>query len=384
MRVQIRDELVDWTLALALFVGAVLEQRGCGCRQDPLFLNVGLILLGTVPLGLRRRQPLAVFVIVGLGALAHVLLGFSNQFLNTFAVLVALFSVAYYAPWTLSILAAAAVAIALPINFAVDWANHGHIELRDIPYNYGLFGAAWVLGDNLRQRRQREHELEDKTERLEADREQSARKAVQDERSRIARELHDVVAHTVSVIVLHAGAARRIAAEKPEQARNALAAIETLGREASADMRRLVGVLRTPDDGAGDMEPQPSLARLDALVERIRQAGLDVRLHIEGEPRQLPPGIDLSAYRIVQEALTNTLRHADAQRAEVLVRYEPEGLELEISDNGRGQQPEPAVGHGLIGMRERAAMFGGHLEAGPSPGAGFRVRVLLPLEAAAG
>ena len=375
-----RDDVLDWALAVAIASGALLQQRGCDCRQDPLWLNVGVILLGALPLGLRRRQPVMVFTVVGLASLAHVLLGFANQFLNTFAVLVALFSVADYAPWPLSVLAGAAVALALPVNFAVDWANHGRVNLSDIPYNYALFGAAWVLGDNLRQRRQREGELVQRAERLLAEQDERAQRAVADERARIARDLHDVVAHTVSVIVLHAGAARRIAAEQPERARGALEAIESLGREAAADMRRLVGILRAPAEPAADAEPQPSLARLDGLVDRVRAAGLDIRLHIEGDARLLPPGVDLSAYRIVQEALTNTLRHAHAERADVVLRYRPDGLELEVSDNGRGPVPAAAGGQGLIGMRERAAIFGGQVEAGPRPGVGFRVRVLLPLE----
>lgn len=376
-----RDDVLDWALAVTIAAGALLQQRSCDCRQDPLWLNVVLILLGTLPLGLRRRQPFAVFTVVGLASLVHVLGGFANQFLNTFAVMVAVFSVADYAPWPLSVLAGAALALALPVNFAADWTNQRRVSLSDIPYNYALFGAAWVLGDNLRQRRRREGELVERAERLLAEQDERAHRAVADERARIARDLHDVVAHTVSVIVLHAGAARRIAAEQPERARGALEAIEALGREAAADMRRLVGILRAPAEPAADTEPQPSLARLDTLVDRVRAAGLDVRLHIEGDARKLPPGVDLSAYRIVQEALTNTLRHAHAERADVVLRYRADGLELEVSDNGRGSVPAAAGGQGLIGMRERAAIFGGRVEAGPGPGAGFRVRVLLPLEA---
>ena len=331
-----RDDVLDWALAVTIAAGAMLQQRSCDCRQDPLWLNAVLILLGTLPLGLRRRQPFAVFTVVGLASLVHVLGGFANQFLNTFAVMVAVFSVADYAPWPLSVLAGAAVALALPVNFAADWTNQRRVSLSDIPYNYALLGAAWVLGDNLRQRRQREGELVERAERLLAEQDERAHRAVADERARIARDLHDVVAHTVSVIVLHAGAARRIAAEQPERARGALEAIEALGREAAADMRRLVGILRAPAEPAADTEPQPSLARLDTLVDRVRAAGLDVRLHIEGEARTLAPGVDLSAYRIVQEALTNTLRHAHAERADVVLRYRADGLELEVSDNGRG------------------------------------------------
>jgi signal transduction histidine kinase len=375
-----RDDLVDWTMAAAIATGALLQQRGCDCRRDPLWLNVGLTLVGTLPLGLRRRQPFVVFSVVCLAELLHVLLGFANEFFNTFASLVALYSVANYAPWPLSALAGALVALGLPLNFAVDWSNRGHVSLNDIPYNYALFGAAWVLGDNLRQRRRRERELVQRAEQLQNEQEERAQRAVAEERGRIARDLHDVVAHAVSVIVLQAGAARRIATDQPNRARDALVAIEALGREAAADMRRLVGILRRPQDPVDDTELQPSLTRLDMLADRVRAAGLEVRIRIEGEPRALPPGVELSAYRIVQEALTNTLRHAHAERADVILRYLADELELEVSDNGPGSEPVKAGGHGLIGMRERAAIFGGHVEAGPRPGVGFRVRVLLPLE----
>ncbi len=382
-------QLVDWALAAAVAAGAILQQQGCGCRRDPLWLNAGVLLLVTLPIGLRRRWPFAVFVVTGVASLLHVLLGFSNQFLGTFAVLVAMFSVAYYAPWALSVLAAASVALGLPINFAVDWHNHGHVELNDIPYNYALFGAAWILGDNLRQRRRRERELEDRAERLQTEQEERARRAVADERARIARDLHDAVAHTLSVIVLQAGAARRIAADQPKRAASVLGSIEALGREAVGDMRRLVGILRTDGDGAAETEPQPSLSRLDTLLERVRAAGLDVRVRTEGEPRPLPPGADLTAYRIVQEALTNTLRHSGAGRADVVVRYGGAGVEIEVCDNGRGPAAggagDPAAaaaagGHGLLGMRERVGLFGGRLETGAGTGGGFRVRALLPVD----
>ena len=380
---------VDWALAAAVAAGTVVQQYGSGGRRDPLWLNLGIVLLVTLPIGLRRRWPFAVFSIVATAALLHVLVGFANQFLLTFAVLVATFSVAAYAPWPLAILAAAAIGFGLPLNFVVDWSNHGEVNLSDIPYNYALFGAAWILGDNLRQRRRRERELEERAERLQAEQEERARRAVAAEQVRIARDLHDAVAHTLSVIVLQAGAARRIAAAQPERAVSVLASIEALGREAVGDMRRLVGILRTEGDQAAETEPQPSLSRLETLVERVRAAGLDVSVRTEGEPRPLPPGADLSAYRIVQEALTNTLRHAGAARAEVVLRYGDGGVEIEICDDGRGPAPggagrpaDAGGGQGLLGMRERVGLFGGRLEAGARDGGGFRVRALLPLEGA--
>ena len=378
---------MDWALAAAVAAGTILQQNGCTCRRDPLWLNVGVLLLVTLPIGLRRRWPFAVFFVTGIASLLHLLLGFSNQFLDTFAVLVATFSVAAYAFWPLAVLAGGAVALGLPLSFALDWGNHGQVNLSDIPYNYALFGAAWILGDNLRRRRRRERELEDRAERLQAEQEEGARWAVAAERARIARDLHDAVAHTLSVIVLQAGAARRIATAQPQRAGSVLASIEALGREAAGGLRRLVGILRTEGDEAVETEPQPSLSGLDALVLRIRAAGLDVSVRTEGEPRPPPPGADLSAYRIV-EALTNTLRHAGAVRAEVVLRYGGGGVEIEVSDNGRGPAaggagdaaPGASGGQGLLGMRERVGLFGGRREAGPRDGGGFRVCALLPVE----
>jgi signal transduction histidine kinase len=184
------------------------------------------------------------------------------------------------------------------------------------------------------------------------------------------------------VITLQAGAARRIAVERPVRAQEVLAAIESLGREAMGDMRRLVGILRD-GDGAADTEPQPSLARLDTLVGRLRSAGLNVAVRTDGERRPLPPAVDLSAYRIVQEALTNALRHSGAAHAEVVVCYGGAGLEVEVIDDGRGPPTNGrgvAIGHGLVGMRERVGMFGGQLEVGGRSEGGFRVRAVLPFE----
>ena len=368
---------MDWALAATVAAGALLQQRGCDCQQDPLLLNIALTLLTTLPIGLRRRQPVAVLLVVGAASIGHLAFGFSNQFLNTFAALVAMFSVACYAPWAVSVLLAAATALILPLNFLIDWSNHHRVALSDVPYNYGLFGAAWILGDNLR----REREVARREQQLRAVQEERARRAVADERSRIARDLHDAVAHTLSVIVLQAGAARRIATEQPARARDVLGSIEVAGREAGADMRRLVGILRTDDELEAETEPQPSLQRLEPLVERVRATGLTVDVTIEGEPQSLPQGVDLSAYRIVQEALTNVLRHAGAGRAGVAVRYGEAQLEIEVVDDGRGPAANgQGTGHGLVGMRERVAMFGGRLETGPSAPHGFRVHAVLPIE----
>jgi signal transduction histidine kinase len=206
-----------------------------------------------------------------------------------------------------------------------------------------------------------------------------AREAVEQERVRIARELHDVVAHAISVMVLQArGGRRKLPAGAPET-REALDAIERAGEQALTEMRRLLEMLRDDDDL--ELAPQPSLSRLDDLVAGLRAGGLPVELVVEGEPCRLPPGIDVTAFRIVQEALTNALKHAGPARAQVVLRYSPAELELEIVDDGRGATVLPAGGHGLVGIRERVAVYGGELQSGGRPEGGFALRARLPLPA---
>jgi signal transduction histidine kinase len=201
------------------------------------------------------------------------------------------------------------------------------------------------------------------------------------ERGRIARELHDVVAHNVSMMVVQAGAAARVLRGEEPDVRNALDVIAATGRETVDEMRTLLGVLRS-DDGP-TLRPQPGLADLEQLIGGVREAGLSVTLRIEGAPRPLPPALELSAFRIVQEALTNTLKHAGPARAEVIVRYEDSLVTLEIADNGRGPRSDRGAGHGLVGMRERATMLDGELETARADGGGFTVRARLPLGAPA-
>lgn len=203
--------------------------------------------------------------------------------------------------------------------------------------------------------------------------------AVAEERSRIARELHDVIAHSVSVMVVQAQASQRLLDGEQGEARQALGSIETTGRQALTEMRRLLGILRRTDAELA-LAPQPGLGSLDALIGQFRESGLPVDLRVEGEPRSLPPGVDLSAYRIVQEALTNALKHAGPARADVVVRYSDDGVELEIADDGPGTGKGGGSGHGLVGMRERVALYGGTLESGKQDGGGYFVRARLPLD----
>jgi signal transduction histidine kinase len=238
----------------------------------------------------------------------------------------------------------------------------------------GLSLAAFAL----RRRAARTAELERRAGHREREREESTRAAVEAERARIAADLHDVIAHSVSVMTVQAGAARLLLAESPERARKPLEAIEETGRQALTEMRRLLGILRTEADETG-LAPQPGMADLRALLDRVRQAGLPVELAIEGGPEYLPPGIDLAAYRIVQEALTNALEHADRARARVTVRYRQGALELEVADDGPGGRGGGDLRGGLVAMRERVSVYGGNLDAGPRTGGGYAVSAHLPL-----
>jgi signal transduction histidine kinase len=241
-------------------------------------------------------------------------------------------------------------------------------------------GLFWVMGLLYRQRLLRVSELEGETTRLKRDRDAAARAAVAEERSRIARELHDVVAHSVSVMTVQAGAARHTLDPAETEMQEALKSIETAGRQALVELRRLLGILRQADDEPA-LAPVPSLADLDRLIAQLHDAGLPTVLHIEGESAPLPPGVDLAAYRIVQEALTNCLKHAGPTRAEVRVCYRRHELELEVLDDGRSNRAAGnGTGHGLIGMRERVSLYGGFFEAGPRPDGGFAVHARLPLD----
>ncbi len=232
-----------------------------------------------------------------------------------------------------------------------------------------FFGAPFLGGFVIRIRRERERLLV-------SERDERARVAVAEERTRIARELHDIVAHAISVIVLQARGARHSLDDDPDDARHAINAIERTASQALAEMRRLLAILRADDPAT--LAPQPSLLHVETLAGEVRSAGLPVKVSIDGEPRELSPGLDASAYRILQEALTNVLKHAGTARAVVTIRYGADALELEVADDGAGFT-NGSGGHGLVGMRERAAVFGGTVETGPRHGGGFSVRASLPL-----
>jgi signal transduction histidine kinase len=372
-----------WTDSLlALFltfisVGSVFvgSRHGGHVRVDAL--DAILVPLTTLPLALRRYRPLAVLAITASAEALSLILTSQAQF--PVGVLVALYTVASRCERPVSIRAAEWAA--LPIIAGVI-VNNGPHPGRVIP-ELAVFAIAWVLGDNIRTRRAYLAELEARAARLEREREERDERAVADERTRIARELHDVIAHNVSVMVVQASAGEEVFDTDPRRARESLAAVASTGRAALTELRRLLGVIRSEEerDEGPAYAPQPGLEYLDELVRQVRETGLTVAVSVLGEPRRLPEGVGLCAYRIVQEALTNTLKHADASRAEVSVRYVADALELQVLDDGRASPRNgEGSGHGLIGMRERVALFGGDLSARPRSGRGYEVRARIPLE----
>jgi len=307
----------------------------------------------------------AVFVGYGLAGAASPLLAF--------APLMALYAVAANSRPAISGGAAGVLAFGA---VAVFVANPGPVDDDVLDYLLSV-ATAWLLGYGVRLNRARTALLDEQATQLTRAQAVKTQAAVRQEQTRIARELHDIVAHRVVVIVAQAAAAQRSRDTGADHMRQALTSIENLGREALVEMRRLLGVLSTSDDGS--KAPQPGLAELPALVAQIEQAGLPVRLEISGEPRPLPAGVELNAYRIVQEALTNVLKHAGPTHAEVELAYQPEFLELRIQDGGRGSSLPLTPGHGLVSMRQRVALLGGELTVGPRRGSGFQVRAKLPV-----
>ena len=344
-------------------------------------LGLTLILLQTAPLAWRRRAPVVVLAVITGALILFSVDGYFRSF-AAFGFLIALYTVAAHRERSISIPAGIAAGVGVLV---ILLAGREPIEPDTIIAECLIVGAAWFIGDGYRIRRGQYAQLEERADRLERAGEELARHAVVEERRVIARELHDVVAHNVSVIVAEAGAAQRIRETHPQEALDTLGPIERTGREALVEMRRLMGFLRTDAEGAASRAPQPGLGELDSLTDQARHAGLPSSLKIEGTPRAVSPGLDLSAYRIVQEALTNTLKHANPTHVDVTVRYEPDQLILQIDDDGVGPAADrldptrPRYGH--LGMRERVALFGGDLEVGGRPGGGYRVFASLPLDA---
>ena len=359
-------------------------------------LAVGLTLAVILPLILRRRFPLIVLLVITALLNYYRLLDIPEGTATAYALLLALFGAGAYGSqrwrtWARGI-SVASVAVCLTyllfIRLPTDTSLFSYEEnqvlgwIATILLNLFLFGAAWWGGDIFRKLRERERELKEQTVQLEIERDENARRAVLDERVRIARELHDVVAHHVSVMGVQAGAARKIMNKKPDKVYEALSLIESSSRQAVAEMHRLLGFLRQ-EKQTDEPAPQPGLKQLSMLIADMQEAGISVEVNIKGDGQELPPSIDVSAYRIIQESLTNVLKHASAAKATVTIQYGDEALELEIADNGKGAAPaelQKLKGRGLIGMQERVKLHSGEFEAGNIPNGGFFIRVKLPLD----
>jgi signal transduction histidine kinase len=384
------DPLVtDGLLALVAAGLSLAQMQSFPIPRDRSPLNIALVLLQTLPLVLRRRAPFTVFAVVAAAAGVQGVLGLRGPLLAFLALNLALYSLAVYGDRRLAIGGAAVWASLLTVRLGyvivTRWPHMAVSGLSDVVDDYVLLAAAWILGEGVRQRRVHAAELEDRAARLERERDEKVRQAAIQERLRIARELHDVVAHSLSVIGVQAGAARLVldADPHPTRAREAVAAIEATANQAMAEMRRALGILRDTERSGAALAPLPGLGQLPALLDQLSTAGLPVELTVEGTPQPLATSIDLSLYRIVQEALTNALKHAEATRAEVVVCYAARDITVEVTDNGPGTSPSAAgtEGAGTIGMRERVALFGGELQVGPRPHGGYAVRVCLPLPA---
>jgi signal transduction histidine kinase len=365
-----------WDALLALGVVGVgllaFALRAHRPDEPPALFGFALVVVAGVSLAWRRRAPLIVATIVSAAVATASLLGYWPEFVAM--LWIAVYSAAAYTERDrlVRVLLPVAVLTSVAISVGERW-DRGLNWVEILTDLVVTFGVPFLLGRMTFNRRRR----------IVREREVATREAVAAERAAIARELHDVVAHHMSVMVVQAGAARAVSGSDPAATAEALRQIEASGRTGLAEMRRLLEVLKAENDGDG-RAPQPGLARLDELLDAMRASGLPVEAVVEGAPRPLSPGVDLSAYRIVQEALTNALRHAGGASARVVVRYDPDALELEIADDGPGPpgDPEASGGHGLIGMRERVQLFGGELEAGARPGGGFLVRARLPSEPA--
>ena len=373
-----RPTWVDVVLAAAVTALGTVEVA-VGQLRGPLWAtSLSVALLG-VPLLWRRHFPwTALLISYGTMLGLHLLrIDQYNYLASVASALLIMFAFAGAVELGQAV-AGLVLASALLVVAALD-------GLAAIIWGVGLVVGAWTAGRALRARRLLIEQLARTTEELRLSREAHARDAVSAERTRIARELHDVIAHSVGVMVVQAGAVERMIPLDPDRAIVAAESVQDCGRQALADLRHLLGVLRPDDEDADDrtgaLDPQPGLADVPALVERLRRAGLTVRVTVAGEQRTLPAGVDLAAYRIVQEALTNVLKHGQGRTATLALAYRDGGVDLEVvnpSAAGRGDDRRPSGGHGLVGMRERTSMYGGTFSAGPREGGEFAVRVRLP------
>ena len=363
---------VDALLAVALaglVLSDVFTSESYLTGSEAVYVLVALLM--TLPLAWRRRAPLLVVVVV-MGAFAaqsFILDPTPTPDVEIVPALIAIYSVAAHGErW------AAFAGGGFSLAAGLVW-----LGLNDFLLPTVMFGGAWLAGRLVRKRQFYAQVFAERARVLERERDANARVAAAEERVRLARELHDAVGHSVSVMVVQAGAERLALGEERPSTRDALLAIERTGREALAEMSRLLGLLRKEGEGLA-LAPRPTLTHVDALLQTVRDAGVPVELRVEGDLRSLPPGVDVSAYRILQEALTNIVKHAGPARASVAVRYGDRAVEVEVSDDGRGPLNGNCVGYGLAGMRERVELHGGTLQTGKNDRGGFVVKARLPLE----
>ncbi len=365
------ERLIDSILAAGLAVWIVCEEVSHWDRATPSSVYFFLLLMA-VPLGWRRRQPVAVFILLLAVAIPWL---HDAPYAGTCCIMVAAYSVGAYSRYRFaSFFALAVAALVIAVVF--------HGGLPPIPDAAGPFVVLlplWLIGNAMRTRQVQIDAWRDRATRSEREQLLVTRAALAEERARIARELHDVLAHSVSVMVVGAGAARQVLSTSPGEARETLLAVESTGREAMTELRSLLSVMGEHEGAT--LAPQPGIESLDTLLDRVREAGLPVECRVLGTVTSLPIAISLAAYRIVQEALTNALRYSGLAPTTVVLRYEEDELKLEISDEGHGIGGGAGSGQGLglIGMRDRVALHGGTLDAGPRPGRGFAVRAWLPL-----
>jgi len=370
-------DLLVALLALVAMLEVVLGRGSPGAPRTTLWFCIPAIVILVLPIFARRRFPFA-------GPAAYWLLGAGISFVDPLLIpyadaLVPLGIADAFLLGNLRDFRQAGAGLAVVVGSAVpivyNIPGHSASELVFVPLE---FAAGWAAGFAVRARAEQAEAAEVRATAAELDRDAAARIAVAEERARIARELHDIVAHAVSVMVLQVGAVRHKLPDALAEDRDALKNVEGAGRAALAELRRLLDVMRRDGDRA-ELTPQPGLDGLGALVKDIGRAGLPVELHVEGEPFPLPRGMDLSAYRIAQEALTNALKHAHASHADITIRYAPDEVQIEVRDNGHGGGTSNGHGHGLIGIRERVKLYGGDMAAGTANGGGFILSTRLPL-----
>lgn len=378
LEITTRHRLMDGLVAGALAVGFVVSMALNDKLDEPLWLNLVIWLPATIALLFRRHHALPVALVVGAVVVvaAPLLTTEGPRFFQTATVVIASYSGGAFAGGRRAWIALAGPTVGMLTTTIVQTPT-------DIAFPVGFFCVVpWIIGRTIRSQTLLARELAEKAELEELAREQEERGAVAAERSRVARELHDVLAHDLSVMTIQASAARRIAARDPAGAAQSAGLIEQTGREALAELRQLFGPVHRGE--AEGLEGQPGLQRVDRLAVRAREAGLPVELDVQGEHAPLPAGVDLAAFRVVQEGLTNAIKHAGDARAYITIRYSPADVTVEVADDGVGpgasETPRaPGGGHGLVGMRERVAVYGGELTTGRRRGGGFAVRARLPL-----